>query len=141
MNIYFAEPSSAKISASLIYAWKMGLKTGQYYLRTRPARDAIQFTLDLESLDTTQVTKNLSKAEIDEQKKLRKRKGPEEPAKTVTSVATDLTKKRKVSETSSSVVEKPAAEKATAGKEDKPWENQPKKEEEEDYRWNICENC
>ena len=28
------------------YAWKAGLKTGCYYLRTRPAADAIQFTVD-----------------------------------------------------------------------------------------------
>ncbi len=30
------------------YAWKNGLKTGMYYLRTRPAADAIKFTLDVE---------------------------------------------------------------------------------------------
>ena len=41
MNIYFAEPSQNKLSVSQMYAWKMGLKTGQYYLRSRPARDAI----------------------------------------------------------------------------------------------------
>jgi len=27
------------------YAWKKGLKTGMYYLRTRPAADAIKFTV------------------------------------------------------------------------------------------------
>ena len=32
------------------YAWKQGLKTGQYYLRTRPARDAIKFTVNVEAL-------------------------------------------------------------------------------------------
>lgn len=41
LNIYFGEPSSNKLSASHMYAWKQGLKTGQYYLRSRPARDAI----------------------------------------------------------------------------------------------------
>lgn len=32
------------------YAWESGLKTGQYYLRTRPARDAIKFTVDIGDL-------------------------------------------------------------------------------------------
>jgi ribonucleotide reductase alpha subunit len=32
------------------YAWKCGLKTGMYYLRSRPAVDAIKFTLNVEEL-------------------------------------------------------------------------------------------
>ena len=32
------------------YAWKKGLKTGQYYLRSRPAVDPIKFTLNVEEL-------------------------------------------------------------------------------------------
>ena len=32
------------------YAWKQGLKTGQYYLRSRPAADPIKFTLDIQEL-------------------------------------------------------------------------------------------
>lgn len=32
------------------YAWEKGLKTGMYYLRSRPAVDPIKFTLDVESL-------------------------------------------------------------------------------------------
>ena len=32
------------------YGWKAGLKTGMYYLRTRPAAQAIQFTVDTELL-------------------------------------------------------------------------------------------
>ena len=46
-----------------MFAWQQGLKTGQYYLRSRPARDAIQFTLDVDALDT-KVTQNLSKADM-----------------------------------------------------------------------------
>lgn len=60
-----------------MYAWRLGLKTGQYYLRTRPARDAIQFTLDLDAVDvkedTAYNTKNLSKAEMDEARRAKKR--------------------------------------------------------------------
>jgi ribonucleoside-diphosphate reductase alpha chain len=32
------------------YAWKKGLKTGMYYLRTRPAAEAIKFTVDQSKL-------------------------------------------------------------------------------------------
>lgn len=32
------------------YSWKKGLKTGMYYLRSRPAADAIKFTVDVEKL-------------------------------------------------------------------------------------------
>ena len=32
------------------YGWKKGLKTGMYYLRTRPAADAIKFTVDQNQL-------------------------------------------------------------------------------------------
>lgn len=30
------------------YGWKSGLKTGMYYLRSRPAVDAIKFTVDMQ---------------------------------------------------------------------------------------------
>lgn len=35
MNVYFAEPSASKLTSSLFYAWKGGLKTGNYYLRSK----------------------------------------------------------------------------------------------------------
>lgn len=70
MNIYFADPSIAKLSASHLFAWEQGLKTGQYYLRSRPAKDAIQFTLDNEALGADKaVTQNLSKADMDKKRR------------------------------------------------------------------------
>ena len=33
------------------YAWKKGLKTGMYYLRTRPAVNAVQYTVDKNAAD------------------------------------------------------------------------------------------
>ena len=36
----------AKLTSMHFYAWKSGLKTGMYYLRTKAAVDAIKFTLD-----------------------------------------------------------------------------------------------
>ena len=46
LNIHMAEPTVAKLTSMHFYAWKAGLKTGMYYLRTRPKADAIQFTVD-----------------------------------------------------------------------------------------------
>ena len=35
------------------YGWKRGLKTGMYYLRSRPAVDAIKFTVDMTAAKLT----------------------------------------------------------------------------------------
>lgn len=45
-NIHVAVPNYGKLTSIHFYAWKMGLKTGMYYLRTKPAANAIQFTVD-----------------------------------------------------------------------------------------------
>lgn len=37
-----------KLTSAHFHAWEKGLKTGMYYLRTRPAMDPIQFTVDME---------------------------------------------------------------------------------------------
>lgn len=50
LNVHIAEPTSSKLTSMHFYAWKKGLKTGMYYLRTRPKADAIQFTVDQEKL-------------------------------------------------------------------------------------------
>ena len=46
LNLHIAEPSPGKLTSMHFYAWKKGLKTGMYYLRTRPKADAIAFTVD-----------------------------------------------------------------------------------------------
>lgn len=46
MNLFMANPDYQRLGSSHIWAWKKGLKTGQYYLRTKPATDAIKFTID-----------------------------------------------------------------------------------------------
>ncbi|XP_023037043.2 ribonucleoside-diphosphate reductase large subunit [Drosophila willistoni] len=45
-NIHVAEPNYGKLTSIHFYSWKSGLKTGMYYLRTKPAAHAIQFTVD-----------------------------------------------------------------------------------------------
>jgi len=46
LNIHIAEPNYGKLTSMHFYAWKLGLKTGMYYLRSKPAASAIQFTVD-----------------------------------------------------------------------------------------------
>merc|ERR1711994_679830 len=46
LNIHIAEPNFGKMSSMHFYGWESGLKTGMYYLRTKPAAQAIQFTVD-----------------------------------------------------------------------------------------------
>lgn len=45
MNVHMQEPNFGKLSSMHFYAWKAGLKTGMYYLRTRAAVNAVQFTV------------------------------------------------------------------------------------------------
>ncbi|XP_046962403.1 ribonucleoside-diphosphate reductase large subunit [Vanessa cardui] len=52
-NIHVAEPNYGKLTSIHFYAWKMGLKTGMYYLRTKPAANAIQFTVDKSKVPVT----------------------------------------------------------------------------------------
>lgn len=44
------DPDPEKMTSMHFNAWKKGLKTGQYYFRSQPARDAIKFTVNVESL-------------------------------------------------------------------------------------------
>jgi ribonucleoside-diphosphate reductase alpha subunit len=46
LNIHLVDPNFGKLTSMHFYAWRKGLKTGMYYLRTNAAADAIKFTLD-----------------------------------------------------------------------------------------------
>lgn len=46
LNLFVSDPTIAKLSSMHFYAWKRGLKTGIYYLRTKSAVQAIKFTVD-----------------------------------------------------------------------------------------------
>lgn len=49
MNIHIQEPNFGKLTSMHFYAWKKGLKTGMYYLRSKSAADAIKFTVTKEN--------------------------------------------------------------------------------------------
>ncbi|MEZ7994090.1 MAG: ribonucleoside-diphosphate reductase subunit alpha, partial [Candidatus Poseidoniaceae archaeon] len=46
LNIHMVDANPAKITSMHFYGWRKGLKTGMYYLRTKAAADAIQFTVE-----------------------------------------------------------------------------------------------
>ena len=50
LNIHLANPSFSQLTSMHFYGWKRGLKTGSYYLRTKPSAQAIQFTIDANTL-------------------------------------------------------------------------------------------
>ncbi len=75
LNVHLSDPNFSKITSMHFYSWKNGLKTGMYYLRSRPAVDAIKFTLNVEELlkatdgnDYDSVIKCLNKATVSENK-------------------------------------------------------------------------
>ena len=46
LNIFMENATNSKLTSMHFHAWKIGLKTGMYYLRTKAAVDAIKFTID-----------------------------------------------------------------------------------------------
>jgi ribonucleoside-diphosphate reductase alpha chain len=46
LNLFVQNPNFGKLTSMHFYAWKKGLKTGMYYLRTKAATDAIKFTVE-----------------------------------------------------------------------------------------------
>jgi ribonucleoside-diphosphate reductase subunit M1 len=50
LNIHMSDPNAGKLTSLHFHAWRRGLKTGMYYLRTRAAADAIKFTVDATAL-------------------------------------------------------------------------------------------
>jgi ribonucleoside-diphosphate reductase alpha subunit len=72
LNVHMAEPTTGKLTSMHFYAWRQGLKTGMYYLRTRPKADAIQFTVDQTALAKTRAEKptaELAAAKAEENKR------------------------------------------------------------------------
>jgi ribonucleoside-diphosphate reductase alpha chain len=46
LNLFVDNPTASKLTSMHFYAWKKGLKTGMYYLRTQAAAQAVQFTIE-----------------------------------------------------------------------------------------------
>ena len=50
MNLWLSTPTFGKVNSMHMYAWKKGLKTGMYYLRSRSAVDAVKVTVSSEKV-------------------------------------------------------------------------------------------
>lgn len=64
MNIHMIDANAAKVSSMHFYGWKKGLKTGMYYLRTKAAADAIQFTVEQKKAQDQTVSGLADRAEV-----------------------------------------------------------------------------
>ncbi len=66
LNIFMENANFGKLTSMHFYAWKAGLKTGMYYLRTKAAADAVKFTVDPKALaEVTPVTTGMSEKPLD----------------------------------------------------------------------------
>lgn len=62
LNVHLQSPTNGQLTSMHFYGWKKGLKTGMYYLRTRPAAQAIQFTVDASYLKSAKKAQEEAKA-------------------------------------------------------------------------------
>ena len=58
MNLWLSTPTFGKVNSMHMYAWKKGLKTGMYYLRSRSAVDAVKVTVSSEKIAKEEFIKN-----------------------------------------------------------------------------------
>jgi ribonucleotide reductase alpha subunit len=63
LNLFVADPNNAKLTSMHFYAWKKGLKTGCYYLRTKAPVAAQKFTIDPRMLCITESIDDKKKRE------------------------------------------------------------------------------
>ena len=64
MNIHMQDANFGKLTSMHFHAWKLGLKTGLYYLRTKAAADAIKFTIVKEEKENSKEKKSENQEEI-----------------------------------------------------------------------------
>jgi ribonucleoside-diphosphate reductase alpha chain len=71
LNLFVDNPTASKLTSMHFYAWKKGLKTGMYYLRTKAATQAVQFTVEkqgnIEIVPVTEAVNNTVQTSSDVQ--------------------------------------------------------------------------
>lgn len=77
LNLFMKDPDFAKLTSMHFYGWKSGLKTGMYYLRTKSAVNAIQFTLSKEKKEN-ETEKPMSPEEFKAMVEASKNAGPDD---------------------------------------------------------------
>ena len=64
LNIHIQDVNFGKLTSMHFHAWKLGLKTGMYYLRTKAAADAIKFTVEKQAEVQIEQTNNVNETEM-----------------------------------------------------------------------------
>lgn len=96
LNVHMAEANMAKLSSMHFHGWQIGLKTGMYYLRTKAAASAIQFTVDKTKLKITKSTKTEEEevtSEVDKEKDVKENQGYAASSEVLSSEAIEEKKK------------------------------------------------
>jgi ribonucleoside-diphosphate reductase alpha chain len=70
LNLFMEGATISKLTSMHFYAWKSGLKTGMYYLRTKSAIDAIKFTLEKKDKSEVEETVEVETVEAAEEVKI-----------------------------------------------------------------------
>jgi ribonucleoside-diphosphate reductase alpha chain len=63
LNLFVSDPTYSKLTSMHFYAWKRGLKTGLYYLRTKAGVQAQKFTVDPKLLASVSAKKEQAPAD------------------------------------------------------------------------------
>ncbi|SVC20077.1 uncharacterized protein METZ01_LOCUS272931, partial [marine metagenome] len=66
MNLWLSNPTFGKVNSMHMYAWKKGLKTGMYYLRSRSAVDAVKVTVSSEKIAKENFVNSIREDELEE---------------------------------------------------------------------------
>jgi ribonucleotide reductase alpha subunit len=66
MNLWLSNPTFGKVNSMHMYAWKKGLKTGMYYLRSRSAVDAVKVTVSSEKVAKENFANSIKEDELEE---------------------------------------------------------------------------
>jgi len=69
-NIHMIDCNYGKLTSMHFHGWKSGLKTGMYYLRTKPAADAIKFTVNQEALTQESIKKKVEQQKLETLKQM-----------------------------------------------------------------------
>jgi ribonucleoside-diphosphate reductase alpha chain len=64
LNIHIQDVNFGKLTSMHFHAWKLGLKTGMYYLRTKAATDAIKFTVEKQAETAIEQTNLVNETEL-----------------------------------------------------------------------------
>uniref|UniRef100_A0A6C0CU39 ribonucleoside-diphosphate reductase n=1 Tax=viral metagenome TaxID=1070528 RepID=A0A6C0CU39_9ZZZZ len=78
LNLYIEDATFAKLTNMHFYSWSKGLKTGLYYLRTRPKAKTMAFTIDPKLMIAVEKAKRLGNASQEEAVAACRRDNPEE---------------------------------------------------------------